>query len=141
MYEVSFNIYQGSKNDKDCKPIKIDDKEIYLSVGGYLSMGDMPYSLLIDVHYDEDNCEELTTNISELKSFRPYIAINPDFKDEKLVDKLKDLSILSDTIETVTKDGKEYKIVEVNIDELKEYKPFGDSILKDYKNKDKGLDM
>lgn len=141
MYEVSFNIYEGSKKDEECKPIEVDGKEIYLSVGGYLSMGDMPYSLLIHAHYDKDTEEELTENISELKSFEPYIAINPDFKDTKLVNKLKDLSILSDTIETVNKDGKEYKIVEVNIDELKDYKPFGDSILKDYKNKEKGLDM
>lgn len=104
-------------------------------------MGDMPYSLLIHAHYDKDTEEELTENISELKSFEPYIAINPDFKDKKLVDRLKDLSILSDTVKTVNKDGKEYEIVEVNIDELKEYKPFGDSILKDYRNKEKGLEM
>lgn len=141
MYEVSFNIYEGSKKDEECKPIEVDGKEIYLSVGGYLSMGDMPYSLLIHAHYDKDTEEELTENISELKSFEPYIAINPDFKDKKLVDRLKDLSILSDTVKTVNKDGKEYEIVEVNIDELKEYKPFGDSILKDYRNKEKGLEM
>lgn len=141
MYEVSFNIYEGSKKDEECKPIEVDGKEIYLSVGGYLSMGDMPYSLLIHAHYDKNTEEELTENISELKSFEPYIAINPDFKDKKLVDRLKDLSILSDTVKTVNKDGKEYEIVEVNIDELKEYKPFGDSILKDYRNKEKGLEM
>lgn len=142
MYEVSFNIYEGSKKNKECKPIKIDDNEIYLSVGGYLSLDDrLPYSLLIHVHYDEDTCKELTTNIEELKSFSPYIAINPKFKDKKLIDKLKNLSIISDTIETVKKGKKEYEIVEVNIEELKEYKPFGDSILKDYKNKDKGMDM
>lgn len=141
MYEVSFNIYEGSKKDEECKPIEVDGKEIYLSVGGYLSMGDMPYSLLIHAHYDKDTEEELTENISELKSFEPYIAINPDFKDKKLVDRLKDLSILSDTVKTVNKDGKEYEIVEVNIDELKEYKPFGDSILNDYRNKEKGLEM
>lgn len=142
MYEVSFNIYEGSKKNEECKPIQINDKEIYLSVGGYLSLDSkLPYSLLIHVHYDEDTCEELTTNIEELKSFRPYIAINPDFKDKELIDQLKNLSIISDTIETVNKNNKDYEIVEVNIDELKEYKPFGDSILKDYKNKDKGLDM
>lgn len=34
MYEVSFNIYEGSKKDEECKPIEVDGKEIYLSVGG-----------------------------------------------------------------------------------------------------------
>lgn len=142
MYEVSINVYEASKNDKNCKPIEVKDKEIYLSVGGYLSFNNkLPYSLLIHVHYDKDTIKELTTNIAELKSFEPYIAINPDFKDKELIDRLKDLSILSDTIEIVNKDNKKYEIVEVNIEELKDYKPFGDTILKDYKNKEKEINM
>lgn len=142
MHEVSFNIYEGSKKDKSCKPIEIDNKEIYLSVGSYLSLElTMSNTLLIHIHYDEDKCEKLTTSISKLKSFRPYIAINPDFKDRELIDKLKDLSILSDIIDTVNRENKKYEIVEVNIDVLKEYKPFGKSILKDYRNRKMNLEM
>lgn len=133
MYKVNINPYEISKNNIERKAIKIDNEEIYLSVGAHLSMGDLPYSLLIDVHYSNDKTERLTDSIKDLKSFGTYIAINPKFKDKKLISKLKELSIISDTINKVTRNNKIYEIVEVNIDVLKEYKPFGDSILKDFK--------
>lgn len=135
MYEVTIDPYKIGKENEEIKAIVLDDKEIYLSVGGYLSWGDMPYTLLITAHYDSETSENITDNIPDLKSFEPYIAINPKFKDKKLIAKMKELDLISDTIKEVKYKNKNYEIVKANIELLKEYKPFGDSILKDYRDK------
>lgn len=134
MYKVTIDPYKVAANSNENKKIFIDDKQIALSVGGYLSMDDdLHYALLIDVHYDSKNIKTLTDNIPQLESFKNRIAINPNFKDKRVIKKLRELNIISNTIETVNYKGKDYELVDVNIDELKLYKPFGDSILNDFK--------
>ena len=133
MYKMKINSYEICKKTDDKKRIFLNYKELFLSVGMYLPINDNPYTLLIDVHYDKDNTETLTKNIKELKSFESFVAINPELKDYQIIDKLKELNIFSDTIDIVLNENKEYEIVKVNINELKQYKPAGNSILNDIK--------
>ena len=133
MYEVSFDQYKISTNGKDSKKIFIDDKQIGLSVGGYLSAGDdFKSTLLIDILYDSEHEETLTTQIPQLESFGSVVALNPKFKNKKVINKLTELGIISKPLEVVNYDKQDYTLVKVNMEELMLYKPFGDSILKDY---------
>ena len=133
VYQVSFDPYKIAEKDKESKKIFIDDKFIALSVGSQVHFGEsFKSTLLIDVHYDSDTKETLTEQIPQLESFGSVVAINPNFKDEKLINKLKELDIISDTNEKVNYENKNYELVKVNLEELSKYKPFGDTVLKDY---------
>ena len=133
MYRISFEPYEIVKKNKDAKKIFIDDNFIALSVGSTLSFGDeLKSTLHILVYYDNKKYKEFTKQIPNLENFGTTIAINPNFKDDKLIAKLKELDIISDTLETVEYKNKNYDLVKVNIEELMQYKPFGDAILKDY---------
>ncbi|MDO5569791.1 MAG: hypothetical protein Q4G04_06825 [bacterium] len=140
MYRVNINIYETSNNDKDRKSILVNEKPVYLSVGMYMPIDEeLSYSLLIDAHYSKTKSETLTANVPELDSFGPYIAINPDIKNKEIINKLKELNIISDTISTSSYNQRDYEIVKVNIEELKAYKPFGDTVLKDIKEKEQEI--
>lgn len=140
MYRVNINIYETSNNDKDRKSILVNEKPVYLSVGMYMPIDEeLSYSLLIDAHYSKTKSETLTANVPELDSFGPYIAINPDIKNKEIINKLKELNIISDTISTSSYNQRDYEIVKVNIEELKTYKPFGDTVLKDIKEKEQEI--
>jgi len=133
VYQVTFDPYEIGKKDNEAKKIYLDDKYIALSVGGEIYYGeDFKSTLLIDVHYDSDTKKTLTKQIPQLESFGNIVAINPEFKDKKMISKLRELDILSDTIEKVNYENKDYELVKVNLEELSKYKPFGDTILKDY---------
>jgi len=133
VYQVSFDPYKIAEKDKESKKIFIDNKFIALSVGSQVHFGEsFKSTLLIDVHYDSDTKETLTEQIPQLESFGSVVAINPNFKDEKLINKLKELDIISDTSEKVNYENKNYELVKVNLEELSKYKPFGDTVLKDY---------
>lgn len=135
MYSVSIDLYNASIMENDAKKIFIDDKQIGLSVGSQVHFGkEFQSTLLIDVHYDSEHSNTLTEIIPQLESFGNIIAINPKFKDQRLINKLKELDIISDTIDRVNYKNKEYELVKVNIPELMEYKPFGDGMLKDFKD-------
>ena len=137
MYEVKYKVYENSQKDEKCKPIMLDDKEVYLDLGAFFSIyHTKPITLLITAHYDKDNREILTENIPQLNNYGSHVAINPDLKNTEIINKLKDLSILSNTIDKVEHDGKEYEIVKVDIDILKEYKPVGVDILSYFKMKE-----
>lgn len=138
IYQVSFDPYKIGVEKEDSKKIFVDGKQIALSVGSQLNTkNDFKSTLLIDIHYDSDHKETLTEQIPQLESFGSVVALNPKFKDKKTIDKLKELDILSQTLETVDFNHKKYELVKVNLDELMLYKPFGDSILKDYKSIEK----
>lgn len=133
VYQVSFDPYKIAEKDKESKKIFIDNKFIALSVGSQVHFGEsFKSTLLIDVHYDSDTKETLTEQIPQLESFGSVVAINPNFHDEKLINKLKELDIISDTNEKVNYENKNYELVKVNLEELSKYKPFGDTVLKDY---------
>lgn len=133
VYQVSFDPYKIAEKDKESKKIFIDNKFIALSVGSQVHFGEsFKSTLLIDVHYDSDTKETLTEQIPQLESFGSVVAINPNFKDERLINKLKELDIISNTSEKVNYENKNYELVKVNLEELSKYKPFGDTVLKDY---------
>ena len=137
IYQVMIDEYESSIMDDSAKKIFINGKRIGLSVGSQVSWDNgMKSSLLIDVHYDSNHSETLTEHIPQLKSFDNKVAINPSFKNKEIIKKLKELNILSNTIDIINYKRKKYEIVKVNIEELKLYKPFGDTILKDFKDKD-----
>jgi len=134
MYSVSIDLYKASTMEDDAKKIFVDGKQIGLSVGSQVCFGkEFKSTLLIDVHYDSEHSNTLTELIPQLESFGNIIAINPKFKDKKLINQLKELDIISDTIDKVNYKKKEYELVKVNLTELMKYKPFGDSMLKDFK--------
>lgn len=133
MYSVSFNPYEMGIDIKDNKKIVIDGKEIILSVGSTISSGDdFKATLNIDVYYDKNSYESLTDFIPQLNSFDNKIAINLKFKNQNVIAKLRELGILSETVDKVKYGKKEYEIVTVNLEELKLYKPVGDAILKNF---------
>lgn len=138
VYQVSFDPYKIGVEKGDSKKIFVDGKQIALSVGSQINMKyGFKSTLLIDVHYDSDNKATLTEQIPQLEGFGTIVALNPKFKDKKTIEKLKELDIISQTLETVDFNNKKYELVKVNLDELMLYKPFGDSILKDYKSIEK----
>lgn len=133
VYQVTLDPYKISVNTKDNKKIFLDDKQIGISVGGHLSAGgEFKSTLLIDIHYDSDTTETLTKPIPQLESFGSIIALNPEFKNKRVIDKLTELGIISKPLETVNYKKQDYDLVKVNLEELLSYKPFGDSILNDY---------
>lgn len=134
IYSVSLDPYKAAINTENCKKVFINDKQVGLSVGGHLDMSDeLKTTLLIDVHYDSDNTETLTVPIPQLESYDNRIAINPEFKNKEVIDKLTELNIISKPIETVKYKNKDYNLVTVNFDEFMLYEPFGNSILNDFK--------
>ncbi len=138
VYGYILDPYKIGVESKDNKKIFVDGKQIALSVGSQINMKyGFKSTLLIDVHYDSDHKETLTEQIPQLEDFGSIIALNPKFKDKKTIDKLKELDIISHTLETVDFKNKKYELVKVNLDELMLYKPFGDSILNDYKSIEK----
>lgn len=138
VYQVSFDPYKIGIESKDNKKIVVDGKPIALSVGSQINMRlGFKCTLLIDVHYDSEHKDTLTEQIPQIEEYGSIVALNPKFKDKKTIDKLKELNIISQTLETVNYKNKEYELVKVNLDELMLYKPFGDSILKDYKSIEK----
>lgn len=138
VYQVSFDPYKIGIESKDNKKIVVDGKPIALSVGSQINMRlGFKCTLLIDVHYDSEHKDTLTEQIPQIEEYGSIVALNPKFKDKKIIDKLKELNIISQTLETVNYKNKEYELVKVNLDELMLYKPFGDSILKDYKSIEK----
>lgn len=138
VYQVSFDPYKVGTESKDNKKIIIDGKQIALSVGSQINMKyGFKCTLLIDVHYDSNTELTLTEQIPQLESFGNIVALNPKFKDKKTIEKLKELDIISQTLETVNFNNKKYELVKVNLNELMLYKPFGDSILKDFKSIEK----
>lgn len=138
VYQVSFDPYKIGVEKGDSKKIFVDGKQIALSVGSQINMKyGFKSTLLIDVHYDSDNKATLTEQIPQLEGFGTIVALNPKFKDKKTIEKLKELDIISQTLEIVDFNNKKYELVKVNLDELMLYKPFGDSILKDYKSIEK----
>ena len=138
VYQVSFDPYKIGIESKDNKKIVVDGKPIALSVGSQINMRlGFKCTLLIDVHYDSEHKETLTEQIPQIEEYGSIVSLNPKFKDKKTIDKLKELNIISQTLETVNYKNKEYELVKVNLDDLMLYKPFGDSILKDYKSIEK----
>ena len=137
IYEITIDEYKAVANLKDAKKIYVENKLICLSVGEIVSFENefknLTSNLLIEVMYDSDTKKQLTTKITKLESFGSVVAIDPNFKDNKVLDKLKELNILSDMIETVSYEDKQYDLSKVNLSELMLYKPFGETTLKNYK--------
>lgn len=138
VYGCSLDPYKFGIESEENKKIFVDGKQITLSVGSQLNIKDnFKNTLLIDVYYDSENMVSLTEQIPQLESYSSIVALNPKFKDKKTIDKLKELNIISQTLETVNYKNKTYELVKVNLDELMTYKPFGETILSDYKSIEK----
>ena len=136
IYLVKPNLYKMF-NDESAKHIIFNNKKVGISVGANVNFKkEFKCTLLIDIHYDSDNQETLTYPLEELESHRNIIAINPKFKNKELINQMKELNIISDTIKTIKKGKYNYELVSVNLEELKLYKPFGSTILKDFREID-----
>ena len=112
MYRVSLNPYEIGINTKDKKKIIIDDKEVILSVGSCINYEeDFKATLNIEVYYAKNEHDSLTSRVPQLKCFDNKIAINPKFKNQKVIEKLRDLGILSETIEKVKNNMKLFLLI------------------------------
>lgn len=137
-YMVSFNPYKMAIESENDKKIYVDGKQVALSVGSQVNFKTgFKCTLSIEVYYNSDDKEILTEQIPQLEDYGNIIALNPKFKNKKIINKLQDLNIISKKLETVKYKNQNYDLVKVNFDELMLYKPFGNSILKDYKSIEK----
>lgn len=133
VYRFAVDEYKIATSQVNAKKIVIDNQQIGLSVGSQVHFdNELKSTLLIEILYNNENKETLTEQIPQLESFGNIIAINPEFSNQKVIKKLKELDILSETIDEVSYKQKQYELVKVNLEELKLYKPFGDSVLNDY---------
>lgn len=133
VYRFAVDEYKIATSQVNAKKIVIDNQQIGLSVGSQVHFdNEFKSTLLIEILYNNENKETLTEQIPQLESFGNIIAINPEFSNQKVIKKLKELDILSETIDEVSYKQKKYELVKVNLEELKLYKPFGDSVLNDY---------
>lgn len=136
-YLIKINPYEITKKNESAKKLIFNNKFVGISVGATINMkkGFNPI-LLIDIHYDSDNQETLTYSLDELEGYTNIVALNPKFKNKELIEELRNLNIISEPIKVVKKGTQNYEMVSVNLDELKLYEPFGDTILNEFKKKE-----
>ena len=136
-YPIEFDNYELALKNENAKKLIFNNKIIGIVVGSqYSNPGGVNPTLFIDLYYDSNNHEMLSYPIVEVGRNTNLMAINPKFKNKELIEYMKELDIISDTIKTVKKGLKKYDIVGVNLEELKLYKPLGELGLKEFKEID-----
>lgn len=121
----------SNTNDKS-KNLYVDNEKFSLVVGIHFNCeGKAKINLILEALF-KDKTIAINKSIPVLKSYSNEIAICDDAKNKKVITKLKELNIISDSIRTISYKNKKYEIVEVNLNELKLYEPLGKNIINDF---------
>lgn len=133
VYQFSLDYYEKTK-ESNAKKIYVDDKLVVPSACidmNFANNEDLYSSLGLSFYYSSDECEKMTRCIPSIDEKDDLIAILPSFKDDKLIDKMKELKIITDVVSKELYKGEEYRIAKINLEELREYCPFDHAVIDD----------